>query len=229
MAIKAVVFDLDGTLASFNLDYRTVRAEVKSFLMSAGLPGSILSVNESVFEMLKKVEIFMMNTGKSEKTTQEVRAKALKMVERYELEAAKCASLMPGVIETLKTLKKMGLKIGLCTINSERSMNYILERFNIANFFDATTPRNRVKYVKPNSEHLEATLKALQARPEETLVVGDGTTDMHCAKELGSIATGLPTGVSTADDLVGAGANHLISSLAELPVLIGQINKSQSS
>jgi len=229
MTIKAVVFDLDGTLASFNLDYRAVRAEVKGFLISAGLPGSILSVNESVFEMLKKVEIFMRNTGKSEKTMREVCAKALKMVEGYELEAAKCTSLMPGVVETLEILKKMGLKIGLCTINSERSTNYILERFNIAGFFDATTPRNRVRYVKPNSEHLEATLKALSARPEETLVVGDGTTDMHCAKELGSIAIGLLTGVSTADDLVVAGANYLISSLAELPVLIGQINKSQGS
>jgi phosphoglycolate phosphatase-like HAD superfamily hydrolase len=28
MKIKAVVFDLDGTLASFNIDYRAVRAEV---------------------------------------------------------------------------------------------------------------------------------------------------------------------------------------------------------
>jgi phosphoglycolate phosphatase-like HAD superfamily hydrolase len=67
MAIKAVVFDLDGTLASFNVDYRSVRAEVRSFLIREGLPASILSINESIFEMLKKAEIFFKNNSKPKK------------------------------------------------------------------------------------------------------------------------------------------------------------------
>ena len=59
MPIKAVIFDLDGTIASFNLDYLTVRAEVRSYLMRNGLPASILATNESIFDMLKKAEIFL--------------------------------------------------------------------------------------------------------------------------------------------------------------------------
>lgn len=148
--IKAVIFDLDGTIASFNIDYKTVRAEVRSFLIKKGLPASVLSVSESIFEMLKKTEIFLKNNGKSEKAFGEIRKKVLEIAEKYELDAAKTTSLLSGALETLKTLKEMRLKLGLCTINSEKSTNYILKRFKITDFFDAVTPRDNVKYVKPN-------------------------------------------------------------------------------
>jgi HAD superfamily hydrolase (TIGR01549 family) len=225
MAVKAVVFDLDGTIASFNIDYKAVRAEVRSFLIRAGLPASILSINESIFEMLKKTEIFMKNNGKSEKAFKDIRAKASEIAEKYELEAAKTTSLLPGILEILKALKKMSLKIGLCTINSEKSTNYILKRFAITQFFDAVTPRDGVKYVKPSTEHLEATLNVLDVNPEETMVVGDGVSDMKCARELNAIAVGLPTGVSSPKQLINSGANYFITSITDLPTLIEYINK----
>jgi len=225
MAIKAVVFDLDGTLASFNVDYRSVRAEIRSFLIREGLPASILSTNESIFEMLKKAEIFFKNNDKPKKAMEKIRDEALAIAEKYELEAAKTTSLFPGVAETLKALKKMGLKMGLCTINSEKSANYILKRFGITSFFDAVIPRNAVKYVKPNAEHLEATLKALEVNPEEAAVVGDSVVDMKCARELKALAIGVISGVSPPKDLIDAGANYLITSITDLPSLIEHVNK----
>jgi phosphoglycolate phosphatase len=225
MAVKAVIFDLDGTLASFNIDYKSVRADVRGFLIRAGLPASILSINESIFEMLKKAEIFMKNNGESQKTLTDTRNKALQIAEKYELEAAKTTSLLSGVLETLKTLKKMKLKIGLCTINGEKSTNYILKRFGIAEMFNAVTPRDSVKYVKPNTEHLEATLRALEVNPEEALVVGDGSVDIKCARELKAIAVGLPTGVSSPKELISSGANYLITAITDLPTLIEYINQ----
>jgi phosphoglycolate phosphatase len=225
MMIKAVIFDLDGTLASFNVDYKAVRADARNLLIKRGLPPSVLSINESIFEMLKKTEIFMKNNGKSEKAIEEIREKVLTIAEKYELEAAKTTSLLPGVLETLKTLKNTSLKIGLCTINSEKSTHYILKRFKIAEFFDAVIPRNSVKYVKPDTEHLEVTLKTLGVKPEEVMVVGDGLSDVKCAKELQAIAVGLPSGVSSPKELIRAGANYLIRSVADLPTLIGHINK----
>jgi HAD superfamily hydrolase (TIGR01549 family) len=224
-----VVFDLDGTIASFNIDYKAVRADVRSFLIRAGLPASILSINESIFEMLKKTEIFMKNNGKSKKAFLDIRAKASEIAEKYELEAAKTTSLLPGILETLKALKKKNLKIGLCTINGEKSTNYILKRFAIANFFDAVTPRDDVKYVKPNTEHLETTLKVLGASAEETMVVGDGVNDMKCARELNAIAVGLPTGVSSPKELISSGANYFITSTTDLPALIEYLNKNSEA
>jgi len=229
MGVKAVIFDLDGTITNFNLDYRAVRGEVRSYLLRVGVPASVLSAKESIFEMLKKTEIFVKNSGKSAEAMEAIRNEALAIAEKYELEAAMSTSLLPGTLETLKALKQKGLKIGLCTINGEKSTNYILQRFRIEGFFDVVVPRNRVNYVKPHPEHLEAALKALGKAPEETVVVGDGGVDMRSAKDLKTIAVGLPTGVSTTEQLISQGANYIITSITDLPVLIEKINKTQTT
>ena len=225
MPIEAVIFDLDGTLASFNLDYKTMRAEVRSYLQRKGVPASVLSTRESIFEMLKKAEIYFKNTSKSDEVFVEIQKEALAIAEKFELEAASCTSLLPGANETLKALKRMNLKVGLCTINSQKAANYILQRFQIAGFFDVVVPRNMVRYVKPNPEHFETALKMLGTLPESTLIVGDSGVDMQSAKELKTIAVGIPTGASTVEQLTNQGANYIITSIADLPVLIQKINE----
>jgi phosphoglycolate phosphatase len=223
MPIKAVIFDLDGTLAAFNLDYRTVRTYVKNYLAKKGAPTALLSLDESVFEMLRKTEAWAKTAGKSEAFIDELRSEALATTETYELEAASNTSLLPGVVDTLKALRGMGLKIGLCTINSEKSVNRILERFDIAKLFDVTVSRNQVKHVKPEPEHLQAALKILKTSPAETLVVGDSRVDMQSAKALGAIAVGLPTGVSTVQQLMDVGADYVVTGMADLPLLMERL------
>jgi phosphoglycolate phosphatase-like HAD superfamily hydrolase len=225
MAIKAIIFDLDGTIAAFNLDYRMVRVEVRSFLIGIGVPPSVLVVNESIFEMLKKTEIYLKNSGKTEGAIRKARENALAIAEKHEFEAAKNTRLLPGVLGGLKALKKMGLKLGLCTINSRKSTEYILQHFRIGDYFDGVVPRDNVKYVKPNIEHLEAAFKALKVKPREAMVVGDGGVDMRCAKELKAVAVGLPTGASSPKELIDSGADYLITSIAELPTIVESINK----
>jgi HAD superfamily hydrolase (TIGR01509 family) len=225
MKIRAVVFDLDGTIAAFNLDYMTLRSEVRSHLLKVGVPASLLFVNESIFDMLNKAEVFLRNSGKSMRSIEKLRGEALAIAEKYELEAAKNTSLLPNVTETLKALRKMDMKLGLCTVNSEKSANYILKRFGIADYFDAVVPRNKVKHVKPSGEHLDAVLKALDVKPQETLLIGDSARDMACAQELKIMAIGLSTGVSTQKELADAGANYLIMSLADMPNLLKTVGK----
>ncbi|MEM3550332.1 MAG: HAD family hydrolase [Candidatus Bathyarchaeia archaeon] len=223
--IKAVVFDLDGTIVSFNIDYKAVRAEVRSFLVKNGVPASVLSLNDGIFEMLRKVEIFMKNSGKSEKAFKEIRCSVLSIAEKHELEAAKNTKLHLGVKEVLVSLKNMNLKMGICTVNCEKSAQYVLKRFGIDHFFDAVVSRDNVKEVKPDVEHIKAVLRALNIAPHETIVVGDSPADMKCAREVKAVAVGLTTGISTPKELKEAGANYIITSITDLPTLIEQVNK----
>jgi HAD superfamily hydrolase (TIGR01549 family) len=224
LKIKAVIFDLDGTIVRFNIDYMAVRAETRSVLISYGLPASILQLSESIFDMLEKAEIFLRNNRAPEKLFNDIRRAVLAIAEKYEFEAASNTSLTPHVVETLEELRNMNLKIGLCTVNSERATGFLLKRFGIAQYFTAVVSRNLVRRVKPNVEHLQMTLKLLGVYGEETLLVGDGARDMECANELKVIAVGITTGVSSKQELATSGANYLVTSLTELPRLVEHID-----
>ncbi|MCW3995133.1 MAG: HAD family phosphatase [Candidatus Bathyarchaeota archaeon] len=225
MVIEAVIFDLDGTLAHFNLDYKALRSEARTYLIRIGVPTSVLKINESIFEMLKKAEIFAKNNGKTAEYFEAVRAEVLAIAERYEMEAAASTNLLPGAVDALKELKKMRLKMGLCTTSSEKAANYILNRFRINEFFQIVIPRNKVKHVKPNTEQFEMALKALGVHPKDALIIGDSVVDMESAKELKAVAVGLPTGFSSTQELMIHGANYLITSLSDLPILVKKINE----
>jgi len=57
---------------------------------------------------------------------EEIRREAFILVEQYELEAAIGTCLLPGTSQTMKALRRAELKIGLFTINSEKSTSCIL-------------------------------------------------------------------------------------------------------
>lgn len=224
MAIKAIVFDLDGTIVSFNLDYKSARAEVIQFLTNQGLPGSVFSIDESVFEMLKKVEILIQN-HRITKDYSKLKKDVLAIMEKYEKESAQTTELLPGTLETLQTLKKMKLKLGIFTVNGQRTTDQILSTFRLKPFFKTVVTRDSVLRVKPNPMHLETVLKKLRAKPEETIVVGDSRWDMTTAKELKVYAVGTSTGIATPEELTKAGADCLITSPTDLIPLVEQLNQ----
>ena len=225
MPVEAIIFDLDGTIVHFNLDYKTLRSEARSYLIRTGIPTSLVDVNESIFEMMKKAEIFLKNSGKPTETFDDVRSQVLIIAEKYEMEAASTTNLQVGAIETLKELKQMNVKIGLCTTSSEKAVNFIIKRFKIQDFFQVVVPRDKVKYVKPSTEQIEVALKALGVSPQSAAIVGDSIVDMQSARDLKAVAVGLPTGMSTLEQLKNNGANYIITSLTDLPVLMKEINK----
>lgn len=227
MAIETVIFDLDGTLAAFNLDYKALRGEVREYLIHIGVPTSQLSVKENLFEMLAKAELYFKNGAKQEQAYKDARVKCLAIAEKYEMEAAALTSLQPGALEALKELKKQKIKIGLCTTSSEAAANYILKRFKIADYFQVIVSREKVKNVKPDTEQLELALKTLGAKPNTAVIVGDSIADMQSAKELKAITVGTPTGIATQKQLTTAGANYIITALSDLPILIKELNKKE--
>jgi phosphoglycolate phosphatase len=225
LTIKAVIFDLDGTIVDFNIDFKAARAEVIRLLTLQGLPSSLLSINESVFIMLKKAEKHMKENGKDEQEFAKLKENVSAVVERYEAKAARETILVPGILETFKTLKRMKIQIALFTANGEKSTNYILKRFRLRQFFDAIITRESVLAVKPDPAHLEAVLEALKVRPEEAIVVGDSVRDMECAHQLKVLAVGVTTGFSSVEDLTRAGADYLAFSSKDVLALVQQLNR----
>jgi len=229
MNVEAIVFDLDGTIVDFTLDYKSARAEVIQFLNNQGFPTSIFSLNETVFEMLRKLEIYIQNQPMSHKNYSELRKHIFTILEKYELESAASTRLVPGIFETLQTLKKMAFKLGIFTVNSQKSADYILSVFRLKPFFEAVVTRDSVPDVKPNPMHLETVLRILKAKPEDTLVVGDSVLDMKAAQELKVYFVGVSTGVSSPEELTRAGVDCLITSPTDLIAVVEKLKQTNSS
>jgi phosphoglycolate phosphatase len=222
--IKAVIFDLDGTLKEFNLDIKACRTKTINLLAQRGFSRSLFSLNESAFDMLKTVKKSPI-TEDGKKQFPKIRDMVFSVVEEFELEAARAAKIFEGIPETLKALRNMKLEIALCTISSEKTTNYILKRFHLEQFFDAVVTRESVFEVKPHPTHLEAALDALKVRSQEAVLVGDSVKDIECAIQLNVLAIGVTTGLSSLEELTSSGAHYIASSVNEIPILLEQLNR----
>ena len=223
--IKAVIFDLDGTLKEFNLDIKACRTKIVSLLTQRGFSHSLFSLNETAFDMLVKVKKYLTAKGMEKQEFAKIKDMIFSVVEDFELEAARTAKIFAGIPETLKALRDMKLEIALCTISSEKTTNYILKRFHLEQFFDAVITRDSVFDVKPHPKHLEAALDALKVRSQEAVLVGDSVKDIECAIQLNVLAVGVTTGLSSIEELTCSGAHYIASSANDVLSLILQLNK----
>ena len=219
--MRAVVFDLDGTLVHFDLDVEALKRELLMALSRVGVPASLFSVKDSMIDLLDKVEAYIRASGLGEEAVKRIWDEAFKAIERFEEKALHTARLVPGAYEVLATLKKRGLKIGLFTLNSSAVAVNVLKRLGISRFFDVMVARDLVEGVKPNPAHLSRVLEELGVRPEEAAVVGDTPFDIRCAKKVGALAIGITTGRATEEELRRAGADFIIRYLSELLPLLG--------
>jgi phosphoglycolate phosphatase len=222
--IKAVIFDLDGTIIAFNLDIKACRTEVIKQLTNRGLPRYLFSLKESAFDMLVKVKKYLKSEGMEGQQFDEVRKTTFSTVEKFELEASETTEMFTDIRETLQTLRDMKLKIALCTISGEKATSFILKRFHLEQFFDAVITREAVIGVKPHPAHLDAALEALKVNSKQAILVGDSVKDMECARKLNVLAVGVATGISSIEELSRSGAHYLASSANDIPTLLRQLN-----
>ena len=222
--IKAVIFDLDGTLVPFTLDVKACRTKVIQYLTEQGFPPQRFSMKETAFDMLLKVKKGTSTKKLENQRFIEIEKTVHSIVESFEVKAAKTTKLFPGIPETLKALREMNLKTALCTISGKKATKQVLDSFGLEEFFDVVVPREAVSAVKPDPIHLKVVLEALKVDAKEAVFVGDSTKDVICATHLNVLAVGVTTGLSSRDKLVCAGANYVASSANEVLRLVRLLN-----
>lgn len=96
------------------------------------------------------------------------------------------ATLYPDTEEVLKTLKEKGLKLGLLSNTDNFSVDFVLDKFKLRQYFDVVILSYDVGMLKTNPEMFKMALDKLGVAPEETVMVGDSLeTDIPGAKAAG--------------------------------------------
>lgn len=156
-APRAVIFDLDGTLADSALDFDAIRAEIG---LQPGLP---------ILEQL---------VGADAQTT----ARAEEILRRHERDAIAGARLTDGCAELLARLAERRIPIGILTRNIREVVETFARAFGFA--FDAVYTREDGP-PKPSPAGVLALCEKLGVTPAETLTVGDYKFDVLAGRRAG--------------------------------------------
>jgi len=185
LTLRAVIFDLDGTLINSAIPFKKMKRRIIKLLEDAGVTSNLLDEEMLNFEITRKAVEDLRNKGFSQQYIRKTLDEVSKIMNEVELESLCDASLISNVPETLKALKNEGLKIGLMTRSCREYAEKILMRFNLSKFFDAIIARDDVENPKPDPSHAIKLLEILDVSPDETLFIGDHWSDAECARRSG--------------------------------------------
>ena len=217
--VVAAIFDLDGTLVTFNLDIREWRAVIVDAMNRRGFDTAGLSLATPTQEILD-IARARAPAGDS-KAYESLRKEAFSILDSLELEGAKSATVFPGAEGVLKLLRSRGFRIGMLTNSGRASASLSLSKWGLEGLFEFVLTRDDIEAMKPRPEGLATAVRMLGIRPDEACYVGDSVYDVVAAKGAGVKSVGVATGNYTAGRLRKEGADWVISTLAELPEALG--------
>lgn len=175
--IKAVLFDLDGTLLDTS---EGILTSVKYTINKMGL---VLppDVNTDFFIgppiQMSLQKCFGLAADEAQRGANLFR-------DYYKTEALFLAKPYEGIFDVLKSLKDNGVKIGVATYKREDYAIDILRHFHISDYCDAMCGADN-NNILTKSDIIRNCCKILNVMPQESIYVGDTEHDAKGASEAG--------------------------------------------
>ena len=221
--IRAIVWDLDGTLIHFKIDYLRARTKTINILKNYGVPKHLLTVNISILENIKSAREFFEKEGLHRKKINEIIEEVDNEIIKIEFEAARNAKMINGIDQVLEFAKKNNLKQAIFTFNTKRNAEISLKKAKILQYFKLIVGRDNVTNLKPHPDHLVHICKILKVNPDEILVIGDTIRDIEAAINVGAHSIAMQTKLAKIETLKIA---NVIIKEDEIPLkLIKEIEK----
>ena len=183
MTIKAVIFDLDGTLVDSAPDLMLATNYVLSRLERRAI--TMDEVRSFVGHGAKAlIARGCAATGDAidEKTLNFCFAEFLRF---YEKNIAVNSVAFPGVINLLNRCAAGGLKMGVCTNKLEGLSVRLLQALGMEKYFGAIVGPDTISIAKPDPAPYLETAKRLVVPAKDSIMVGDSETDILTARAAG--------------------------------------------
>jgi phosphoglycolate phosphatase len=183
MALRCVVFDLDGTLIDSAPD---LQAAANTVLREAGRPPLDLpTVRGFVGDGVRKlIERAFAATGPALDDAALDRATG-RYTALYEAAASVLTRPYDGVPETLGRLRGRGLKLAVCTNKPVAASLIVLRDLGLAPLIDAVSGGDSVARRKPDPMHVRDALARIGGQPADAVMVGDNEHDIAAGKAAG--------------------------------------------
>jgi phosphoglycolate phosphatase len=216
----AAVFDLDGTLVTFKFDVQGTRIAIIEELSRRGFDTAGLGMTTPTQAMIDSART-QVESGKVRAEFDEVRAKLYSILDASEMESSYTTSVFPNTRETLDYLRSKSVRLAVLTNSGRRAAAEVLTRARLQDCFEFVLCREDVATMKPRPDGLVRAISLLGMPRSQIFYVGDSKYDIIAAKQAGLRFVAVPTGNYDETKLRGEGADYVISSILELPGLLG--------
>ena len=212
--IKAVIFDLDGTiLDSIDTFWRAFNAGVATFKLEPVAKEHLLRLmNQGA--SLDEILIDIYPELRAESVSLTVEGIMIEIRKEYVAQSGDKVGLTSGARELLNLLRLRGLRIGIVTsrnIAPEKQWRE-LAKLQVAHFIDAVVTAVGAKR-KPAPDTVIACLKKLELLPKECIFVGDSQADMRAGKAAGVGTVAIASGVGGREELEAESPDFLFDNL----------------
>ena len=131
-------------------------------------------------------------------------------------------SLFPGITDGLAKIKSLGYRQGIVTAKRRSSAMVTIELLDIAKYFDTMVFGEDTVRSKPYGDPIVEGAKRLGITDmSRVLYVGDAKSDLLSAKDCGASFALVDWTMMQKDEIGKLGPDHVISSLDEIPCIIG--------
>jgi len=213
MPDRAVIFDLDGTLA-----------ETAPDLMQA--TNHILAEHGRAPIGPEQVRSFIGHGARAliargfEATGEPIPQAAVeplydRFVQYYAANIAAGSSLFPGARTLLERCRAEGILLGVCTNKLEGLSVRLLDALEASHYFGAIVGPDTIGIAKPDPAPYRETLRRLGGAHLRSVMVGDSETDIKTARAAGVPAIGVTFGY-TPRPIAEFGPDRLVSHFDEL-------------
>jgi phosphoglycolate phosphatase len=177
--LKAIIFDLDGTLIHSAPDLQFAANEA---LASIGrepldLPTVISFIGNGVETLVKRV---LNATGGADDVLE--RAVLSTFLDVYAKNITTFTRPYSGVVAALEQFRSKGVMLGICTNKPTVPAREICEQLGLAQYFDVIVGAEPDRPKKPDPHALVACNEMLDCPPEHALYVGDSAIDFQTAR-----------------------------------------------
>jgi HAD superfamily hydrolase (TIGR01509 family) len=202
--VRAVLFDLDGTLIETDNRYVAQAMTATGFLDQAVTPAQrervarrILMFNEGIGNGLITLADVLRLDGALFKVN--------RALHRFEgVRDPGDFILVDGVDKTLQTLDARGYRLGIVTTRNRQDTAIFLSHYGLGDLFSAVVTRDDVRRLKPHPMPVLKAAELLGLSPEQCVMVGDTRLDVRAAHAAGALAVGVLCGFGDAGDLQDA-------------------------
>lgn len=181
--LRAVLFDLDGTLVESAPDLHATLVEVTAELgvTAPSLPALRTMIGDGARVLIRRA----LDAAGHPNDPVLLEELFEKFLARYTANPCRHSYAYEGVVPVLEALSTRGLALGVCTNKPFAPTVGLMDALDLTRYFGAVVGGDSLPVRKPDPEHAHATLRGLGVSADEAIFVGDSTNDVLTARAAG--------------------------------------------